>query len=125
MSIRNLLGEARIPMPSRIMAELIALKIAQLPPEPNAPYKANEGIKELSLRDGRKIEISIDDRDRQTIRVGLPGAPAYRTVELNTEEQQIIFRELLAWEDRSLKVHFANQEADSQDAALEILEGLI
>lgn len=149
--IRRLLKQYSIPTPSRIMADLIALKLAQLPADPSAPYKANSHMFDMELRDGRKIEITVDScytgdgssrswgggtltegLDRKPgpgwhhpIKVGLPGAPHYRSVELTHEEQTIISDQIDLWQERSLAARRLQVEAESQETALDIVERLV
>lgn len=130
MSIRDFFGRARIPTPSSIMSDLIALRIAQFPADPDAPYKANGSMIELRLQDGRKIEVRFGEvwhhgRRSVTVSAGMPGPPSYRTVTLTPEEQEPILREVREWQRRSLALRDAQRAVAEQETALDIVEGLI
>ena len=133
--ITEMLVKHSIPTPSRLMADLLALKIAQLPNdyENKGPYKANEGTTKIMLADGRSVHITKTQKGG--IRVTLcpipPANGSCRTngdpirIDLSEEEQNIIMAQFEAWQDRAVAEMEAKRDHESQLGALAVVESLI
>lgn len=122
-----------IPRPETIMAALIATKILRLEPHDGL---INRDFFELELSDGREVEVRRSMAHirsmysalvpiRAKITVGLPGAPAYRTIELTEQEQKIIDEAICQLYKMCRERKQARIESESRHAALEITEGLL
>lgn len=127
---RRMMSQHRIPTPSRLMAEMLALKIAQLPADP-VKYTMPIFI-EMRVKGGIVLEIrsSIDCPNKgsssfKDLTVGYPANPHYRSVDLDWEEQRIVLKQIGLLADRSRAVRDTQREAESQDAAMSILEAII
>jgi hypothetical protein len=105
------------------MANLVALRIAQLQPADQYMDCNNVHIT-LQVEGGRVIEVMVSlPNNRAT--VGMPGSPAYRSVDLSKEEQDIVAEAARKLYDLSRAQYFARKEGESQQNALTILESLI
>ncbi len=125
--IRQLMQQHSIPSPESLMANMLALRIAQLPARAD---HCHISFLEIPLHDGRKIEVRLRTMTNGMVEwyevtVGLPGSPQYRTVDLSHDEQQVVGRQFKELHKRSRELKAVEDDAASQHTALTILEGLL
>ncbi len=135
--IREQLASVAIPSPTSILADLLCLRIAQLGPE--AKEHSNDGDYSsitLKLKDDRVIEIYLSIRrfrgpplrdlnPNLELRVGMPGPPVYRSVDLSVAEAQRVIDAIMALRKRKSDKQRADADALSQHNALDMIERLI
>lgn len=134
IGVRPLLASADIPAPSMLMAHMVALRIAQLPSE--HAFDDRKMHLRIPIRDSeREIEIWVqaeagamywtNNRQYATVRLGMPGPPVYRSVDLTREESLVIIDAAHALHLRTIERRYAERQAESQHNALDILEHLL
>jgi len=132
--VSNMLAGASIPTPSLLMAQMIALRIAELPAEHsfcgrtmwlNLPIRGGEGVVEVRVEAEPNRGYWANNRWGANCRVGMPGSPKYRSVDLTQAEQLVIADAAHALHWRTTDARAAARDAESQHSALDILEHLI
>jgi hypothetical protein len=131
--VAKMLSQHEIATPTSILAAFVALRIAQLPADPSAPYKG-QGQEVLKLRNGRTLEITILKRSGEytndanlwcSVRVGMPGAPRYKSVEIPLEESGQILEEFRRYRARSIAAAELQKDSRNQQTAVDLIEELI
>lgn len=138
--IRKTLTAAKIAAPTRILADLVAFRIAQLPAHGTGGiYHANDGKLELKLSDGRVLFVwkkdlwmhvtyaNADPDESGRIAIEFPGEKDERSrhVKLTDAEAWPIIREIRKYQKRCVDLHTLGREEENQSDALDIVERLI
>ncbi len=122
--IRRTLESANIPAPTMLMAQLIAMKVAEITIE--NPMLHFNGRLDVPLREGRTVYLKLDQIEgTPTVEVVVASSAERQIVTLSTEETKLIADAMTAHGDRQRMAREAAIQARSQKAALEVIEDLI
>jgi hypothetical protein len=126
--VREFLDQADIPTPTSILADLLVLKINFLTAKSSEHrYYRDSSYIELNTSTGRKIEIwmSLNGNGHGSLRVGMPGAPVYRSVHFSGKECTSVIDAVVALRERYKAQIRADAAAQSQHDALDIIEHML
>jgi len=132
--VSDMLAGASIATPSALVAQMIALRIAELPAEHsfsgstmwlNLPIRGGDGVVEVRVQAEPNRAYWALNRCGASCQVGMPGSPKYRSVDLTQAEQLVIADAAHALHWRTADARAAARDAESQHSALDILEHLI
>lgn len=139
--VSDLLAEASIPSPSGVMTDMLVLRIAELPTVIDKSTLDSDMMwLDLPVAGDRKIEVRLSrsgagyvgldgcyqyHKEKLEVKVGMPGPPVYRSVDLSSRERWRLIQALMTYRFRCAAQRAADRDAESQRNALELLERLI
>lgn len=130
-----LLEEYKIPSATGILANFVALRIAQLPVEAK-PDLLGSGRLNIPLKDGRQLELHFysscckpeNDPAAYVFASNLRGAPGsdeFTNLIFSPQEQLVMWRPWSQHAERCKAAYEAERDARSQKAALSAIEDMI
>lgn len=132
--VSNLLVDAGIPKPSSLLVGMLVPKIDMLQDARfcdgdwiNVEMKLQNSTLEIRLSIGRE-SWGIESHRTYDVSIGMPGdndGKGYLSVDLDKKEQQIMISAMMRLHSRIMARRRAKRDAESQEAALDIIEKMI